>query len=118
MDTRLFLQFLALIYAIEIRQITKANDKLKYLSVREVMEQTKASFALIAPEYEAEFAADSFATRPLLDAASSDLPAETRVASPVSSRGDELAYAVFTSGSTGKPKGVMVDQQAVCNTLH
>ena len=39
MDTRLFLQFLALIYISEIRQITKANDKLKYLSVREVMEQ-------------------------------------------------------------------------------
>ena len=39
MDTRLFLQFPALIYVSKIRQITKANDKLKYLSVREVMEQ-------------------------------------------------------------------------------
>ncbi len=89
------------------------------VDLREVMEQTKASFALIAPEYEAEFAADGFSTRPLLDAGLSDLPTETRTtASPVSSRGDELAYAIFTSGSTGKPKGVMVDQQAVCNTLH
>ena len=39
MDTRLFLQFLALIYVSEIRQITKLNDKLKYLGVRELMEQ-------------------------------------------------------------------------------
>ena len=39
MDTRLFIQFLALIYVSEIRQITKLNDQLKYLSVREVMEQ-------------------------------------------------------------------------------
>ncbi len=42
MDTRLFLKFLALIYASEIRQITKANDKLKYLSVREVMEHMES----------------------------------------------------------------------------
>ena len=39
MDTRLFLQFLALIYVSEIRQITKVNEALKYLSVRDVMEQ-------------------------------------------------------------------------------
>ena len=39
MDTRLFLQFLALIYVSEIRQITKVNETLKYLSVRDVMEQ-------------------------------------------------------------------------------
>lgn len=42
MDTRLFLQFLALIYVSEIRQVTKANDKLKYLSVREVMEHMES----------------------------------------------------------------------------
>ena len=42
MDTRLFLQFLALIYVSEIRQVTKAHDKLKYLSVREVMEHMES----------------------------------------------------------------------------
>ena len=88
------------------------------VDLREVMEQTKAPFALIAPEYESEFAADSFATRPLLDFGLSDLPAETKTGSLVDSRGDDLAYAVFTSGSTGKPKGVLVEQRAVCNTLH
>jgi len=39
MDTRLFLQFLALIYVSQIRQTIKDNDKLKYLSVRDIMEQ-------------------------------------------------------------------------------
>ena len=39
MDSRLFLQFLALIYVSQIRQIAKENDKLKYLSVRDIMEQ-------------------------------------------------------------------------------
>jgi len=39
MDSRLFLQFLALIYVSEIRQKTKNNKKLKCLSVRDVMEQ-------------------------------------------------------------------------------
>ncbi len=39
MDTRLFLQFLALIYVSEIRQISKGNDALKYLTVRDIMEQ-------------------------------------------------------------------------------
>jgi len=42
MDSRLFLQFLALIYVSEIRQVTKANDPLKYLSVREVMEHMES----------------------------------------------------------------------------
>ena len=42
MDTRLFLQFLALIYVSEIRQVSKTNDKLKYLSVREVMEHMES----------------------------------------------------------------------------
>ena len=42
MDSRLFLQFLALIYVSEIRQVTKASDKLKYLSVREVMEHMES----------------------------------------------------------------------------
>lgn len=39
MDTRLFLQFLALIYVSEIRNVTRANEKLKRLTVRDVMEQ-------------------------------------------------------------------------------
>lgn len=39
MDSRLFLQFLALIYASDIRETCRNNDKLKYLTVREVMEQ-------------------------------------------------------------------------------
>ncbi|OVE80926.1 hypothetical protein BVY04_04550 [bacterium M21] len=39
MDSRLFLQFIALIYVSEIRKTTKGHDKLKYLSVRDVMEQ-------------------------------------------------------------------------------
>lgn len=39
MDSRLFLQFLALIYASDIRLTTKRSDKLKNLTVREVMEQ-------------------------------------------------------------------------------
>jgi len=39
MDTRLFLQFLALIFVSQIRQTAKQNDKLKYLSVRDIMEQ-------------------------------------------------------------------------------
>lgn len=39
MDTRLFLQFLALIYVSQIRKTAKQNDKLKYLSVRDIMEQ-------------------------------------------------------------------------------
>jgi len=39
MDNRLFLQFLALIYVSEIRQISKENELLKYLTVRDIMEQ-------------------------------------------------------------------------------
>ena len=39
MDARLFLQFLALIYVSEIRQTTKKHEQLKYLTVRDVMEQ-------------------------------------------------------------------------------
>lgn len=39
MDCRLFLQFLALVYISSIRNITQANDKLKYLTAREVMEE-------------------------------------------------------------------------------
>ena len=88
------------------------------VDLREAMEQTKAPFALVAPEYEAEFAADSFATRPLLDTDLNDLPVETATGSSLNRRSDDLAYAVFTSGSTGKPKGVTVEHQAVCNTLH
>jgi transposase len=38
MDSRLFLQFLALIYISKIRQITKNCEKLKHLSVRDTME--------------------------------------------------------------------------------
>lgn len=39
MDSRLFLQFLALIYVSEIRKVLKKNKKLKNLTVRDVMEQ-------------------------------------------------------------------------------
>ena len=39
MDSRLFLQFLALIYVSEIRKVTRGNEKLKNLTVRDVMEQ-------------------------------------------------------------------------------
>lgn len=39
MDSRLFLQFLALIYVSEIRKVTRGNEKLKKLTVRDVMEQ-------------------------------------------------------------------------------
>lgn len=42
MDTRLFLQFLALIYISTIRKTTKANKKLKHLGVRETMEIMEA----------------------------------------------------------------------------
>lgn len=38
MDSRLFLQFLALIYISKIRQTTKSRKKLKHLSVRDTME--------------------------------------------------------------------------------
>ena len=38
MDSRLFLQFLALIYISKIRQTTKDYKKLKHLSVRDTME--------------------------------------------------------------------------------
>ncbi len=39
MDSRLFLQFLALIYISSIRNTIKADDKLKYLTVRGLMEE-------------------------------------------------------------------------------
>jgi transposase len=39
MDSRIFIQFLALIYISAIRETTRKNDKLKYLTVREVMEE-------------------------------------------------------------------------------
>lgn len=39
MDTRLFLQFLALIYISSIRSTIKTNKKLKHLTVREVLEE-------------------------------------------------------------------------------
>jgi len=39
MDSRLFLQFLVLIYVSEIRKVTRGNEKLKNLTVRDVMEQ-------------------------------------------------------------------------------
>lgn len=39
MDSRIFIQFLALIYVSAIRDTTRNNDKLKYLTVREVMEE-------------------------------------------------------------------------------
>lgn len=39
MDTRLFLQFLSLIYGSSIRSTIKRNKKLKYLTVREVLEE-------------------------------------------------------------------------------
>lgn len=39
MDSRIFIQFLALIYISAIRETTRNNDKLKYLTVREVMEE-------------------------------------------------------------------------------
>jgi transposase len=38
MDSRLFLQFIALIFASEIRETIKSNKAIQYLSVREVME--------------------------------------------------------------------------------
>ena len=38
MDSRIFIQFLALIYTSEIRLTNKAYDKLKHLTVRETME--------------------------------------------------------------------------------
>ncbi|MCF6177390.1 MAG: hypothetical protein L3J71_16675 [Victivallaceae bacterium] len=39
MDSRLFLQFIALIYVSSIRNTIQADYKLKYLTVREVMEE-------------------------------------------------------------------------------
>jgi len=39
MDTRLFLQFLALIYISSIRSTIKSNNKLKYLTAREALEE-------------------------------------------------------------------------------
>jgi transposase len=39
MDSRLFIQFLALIYVSAIRNTTRNNDKLKYLTVRETIEE-------------------------------------------------------------------------------
>jgi transposase len=39
MDGRLFLQFLALIYISTIRNTIKKDEKLKYMTVREVMEE-------------------------------------------------------------------------------
>jgi transposase len=39
MDSRLFLQFIALIYVSSIRNTIQADDKLKYLTAREVMEE-------------------------------------------------------------------------------
>ena len=39
MDSRLFLQFLALIYISSIRSTIQADNKLKYLTVRELMEE-------------------------------------------------------------------------------
>ncbi len=39
MDSRLLLQFLALIYISSIRKTIQADEKLKYLTVREVMEE-------------------------------------------------------------------------------
>jgi transposase len=42
MDTRLFLQFIALIYVSHIRKTTRNDEKLKYLTVREVMEEMES----------------------------------------------------------------------------
>ena len=42
MDTRLFLQFIALIYVSHIRKATRDDEKLKYLTVREVMEEMES----------------------------------------------------------------------------
>lgn len=39
MDSRLFLQFIALIYVSSIRNTIQKDDKLKYMTVREVMEE-------------------------------------------------------------------------------
>ncbi len=39
MDSRLFLQFIALIYISSIRSIIQTDDKLKHLTAREVMEE-------------------------------------------------------------------------------
>jgi len=39
MDSRLFLQFLALLYISSIRNMIKVEKKLKYLTVREIMEE-------------------------------------------------------------------------------
>ena len=42
MDTRSFLQFIALIYVSHIRKTTRNDEKLKYLTVREVMEEMES----------------------------------------------------------------------------
>ena len=42
MDSRLFLQFIALIYVSHIRKIIQADEKLKYLTVREVLEEMES----------------------------------------------------------------------------
>ena len=42
MDMRLFLQFIALNYVSQIRKTTRDNEKLKYLTVREVMEEMES----------------------------------------------------------------------------
>ena len=42
MDTRLFLQFIALIYVSRIRKTTRNDKKLKYFTVREVMEEMES----------------------------------------------------------------------------
>ncbi|KAK8116737.1 uncharacterized protein PG998_005018 [Apiospora kogelbergensis] len=37
---------------------------------------------------------------------------------PTDSTPDDVAYIIFTSGSTGKPKGIVVQQWALCSSIH
>jgi transposase len=76
MDGRLFLQFLALVYVSAIRAVTQADEKLRYMTVREVMEEMETLARIkYSSRYGQVFTETTPIQRQIMDAFAIELPA-------------------------------------------
>ncbi len=76
MDGRLFLQFLALIYVGAIRAATQADEKLRHMTVREVMEEMETLVRIkYSSRYGQVFTETTPIQRQIMDVFSIELPA-------------------------------------------